>query len=245
MTCAIATPPVEARLDRSRAADREAVVAGARAMLPFLLAVAPFGLAVGVAVADSGLPHVAGWSLGWLVYAGSAQLAAVGLLAGDAPVVTVVFAVTVVNLRLSLYSAALAPHWRSTPVWWRAVAAYLVVDPSFVVGSRSYDGSRTRRAAHLHYLGGAALLWVGWQGVIAVGVTAGALLPGWLQLGAVGPLYLVTIVVAESRRPGATPAAVAALAGAAAGSALPLHLGPALGILTGLLVGSRTMRGRP
>jgi predicted branched-subunit amino acid permease len=89
------------------------------------------------------------------------------------------------------------------------------------------------------------LLWVGWQVVIAVGVTAGALLPGWLQLGAVGQLYMVTIVVAESRRPGAMPAIVAAVIGAAAGAALPLHLGPALGILTGMLVGMRTLRSRP
>jgi len=245
MSSAVRTAPLAEPAAPGRAADQQAAFAGARAMLPFLLGVAPFGLAIGVAVADSGLPHVAGWSLGWLVYAGSAQLAAIGLLAGHASLVAVVLAVTVVNLRLSLYSAALAPHWRATPVWWRALAAYLVVDPSFAVGSQAYDGSRGRRAGHLHFLGGAVLLWVGWQVVIAVGVTAGALLPGWLQLGAVGQLYMVTIVVAESRRPGAVPAIVAAVLGAAAGAALPLHLGPALGILTGMLVGMRTLRSRP
>jgi predicted branched-subunit amino acid permease len=126
------------------AADRGAFLDGVRAMLPMLLGVAPFGLVIGVTVAELGLPHLAGWSLGWLVYAGSAQLAAVGLLAGSASGLVVVASVAVINLRLALYSAAMAPHWRGTSTAWRLVAAYLLVDPSFAIGTRSYDGSRSR-----------------------------------------------------------------------------------------------------
>lgn len=46
----------------------------------------PTLLVVGVSTADSGLPPLAAWSLSWLVYAGSAQLAALGLLASGAAV---------------------------------------------------------------------------------------------------------------------------------------------------------------
>src|SRR6476646_7537981 len=60
----------------SAAADRRAFLDGVGAMVPLLLGVAPFGLVIGVTVAELGLPRLAGWSLGWLVYAGSAQLAA-------------------------------------------------------------------------------------------------------------------------------------------------------------------------
>lgn len=229
--------PAAARAPLADRGDIAAMGAGARAMLPFLAGVAPFGLAIGVTVAASGLPHLAGWSLSWLVYAGSAQLAAVGMLAGAAPVAAVVLTVAVVNLRLALYSAALAPEWRGTPRWWRLLAAYLVVDPSFAVASQSYDGSRSRRAAHLHYLGGAAVLWVGWLTVNAVGVTAGAVLPEWLQLGAVGQLYLVSIVVGHARKPGMLLPVFAAATVAAVAFALPLHLGLVVAIVAGILVG--------
>ena len=224
------------------AADRVAFLDGVRAMLPLLLGVAPFGLVIGVTVAELGVPHLAGWSLGWLVYAGSAQLAAVGLLAGSASAVVVVASVAVINLRLALYSAAMAPHWRGTSTAWRLVAAYLLVDPSFAVGSRSYDGSRPRRQAHLHYLGAALVLWVGWLTVIGIGVTAGATLPPALRLESIGPLYLVTLVVMSARTAAARVGVAVAVVTAVAASLLPLHLGPAVGMAAGLLAGSMVLR---
>src|SRR4051812_200414 len=119
----------------SAAADRRAFLDGVRAMLPLLLGVAPFGLVIGVTVAELGLPHLAGWSLGWLVYAGSAQLAAVGLLAGSASAAVVVASVAVINLRLALYSAAMAPHWRGTSTAGRGGAPPPPVYPPFPGGT--------------------------------------------------------------------------------------------------------------
>jgi predicted branched-subunit amino acid permease len=233
------SPPAAAS---SAAADRRAFLDGVRAMLPLLLGVAPFGLVIGVTVAELGLPHLAGWSLGWLVYAGSAQLAAVGLLAGSASAVVVVASVAVINLRLALYSAAMAPHWRGTSKAWRLVAAYLLVDPSFAVGAQSYDGSRPRRQAHLHYLGAALVLWVGWLIVIAIGVTAGATMPPELRVESIGPLYIVTLVVMSARTAAARVGVAVAVVTAGGASLLPLHLGPAVGMAAGLVAGSLVLR---
>ena len=226
----------------SAAADRRAALDGVRAMLPLLLGVAPFGLVIGVTVAELGVPHLAGWSLGWLVYAGSAQLAAVGLLAGSASAGVVVATVAVINLRLAVYSAAMAPHWRGTSKAWRLVAAYLLIDPSFAVGTRSYDGSRPPRQAHLHYLGGALVLWAGWLTVIGIGVTAGATLPPELRLQSIGPLYIVTLVVMAAGTTAAKVGVAVAVGTAAVASLLPLHLGPAVGMAAGLLAGSMMPR---
>jgi len=226
----------------SAAADRRAFLDGVRAMLPLLLGVAPFGLVIGVTVAELGLPHLAGWSLGWLVYAGSAQLAAVGLLAGSASAAVVIASVAVINLRLALYSAAMAPHWRGTSTAWRLIAAYLLIDPSFAVGTQSYDGSRPRRQAHLHYLGAALVLWVGWLTVIGVGVTAGATMPPELRLESIGPLYIVTLVVLSARTVAARVGVAVAVVTAVVASLLPLHLGPAVGMGAGLLAGSLVLR---
>jgi predicted branched-subunit amino acid permease len=228
--------------DLDRSADRRAFLDGGRAMLPLLLGVAPFGLVIGVTIAESGAPHLAGWSLSWLVYAGSAQLAAVGLLAGGASAAIVVATVAVINLRIGLYTAALAPHWRGTSWWWRLLAGYLMIDPTFAVGSQSYNGSRSPRLAHRHYLGAALALWAGWLTVTGLGLTVGAVLPSNLRLESIGPLYIVALVVLSVRTTATGIAVGVAIATSVGASLLPLHLGPAIGMVTGLVAGSIVLR---
>lgn len=236
------TQVLTARVPEAAEGDWRAFRDGARAMLPLLVAVAPFGLVIGVAAAESGAPQLAAWSTSWLIFAGSAQLAAIALLASGAPVVAVAGTVALINLRLALYGMTLAPHWRSTSRWWRALAAYLLVDPSFVVGSQSYAGGRSPRAAHLHFLGGALLLWTAWLLVTAVGATAGAVVPAALDLEFVGPLYLISLVVPAARTPAIRLGAGTGAAVAIAATALPFQVGPAAGMVAGLLVGLCLLR---
>ncbi len=115
-------------------AYRRDIAAGARAMAPWLVGIVPFGLVIGLSAAQADVPKLAGWLTGPLIYAGSSQVATIGMLdAGAAPVV-VVAAALIINIRLILYSATMARHWRGIPWWWRFVAAYLLIDPSFAVG---------------------------------------------------------------------------------------------------------------
>ena len=151
------------------ATHRGDAVAGAQAMVPWLLGVAPFGLVVGVSAARADIPTLAGVLTGPVIFGGSAQVATIELLdAGAAPLV-VVGTVLIINLRLVLYSAAMAAHGRGTPWWWRAGAAYLLIDPSFAVGTEGYRRFAERGRAHAYYLGGAAVLWFGWLAAIVVG----------------------------------------------------------------------------
>jgi predicted branched-subunit amino acid permease len=210
------------------------LAAGARAMVPWLAGVVPFGLVIGVSAARADIPALAGWLTGPAIYAGSAQVATIEMLhAGAAPAVIVATAL-IINLRLVLYSGAIAAQWRGTPRWWRATAAYLLVDPSFVVGMDGYQRHDDRVAGHRHYLGGALVLWVAWLIAIGVGVTLGAQLPAVLRLELIIPLYLVGEVVVKlgdraTRRAAVTAAAVAVIALAA-----PLHLGVLIAIVSGL-----------
>jgi branched chain amino acid efflux pump len=208
--------------------------AGARAMLPWLAGVTPFGLVIGVSAAQADIPTLAGWLTGPAIYAGSAQVAAIEMLdAGTAPAVVVITAL-VINLRLILYSGAIATHWRGTPRWWRALAAYLLIDPSFVVGIDRYQRPGDRRNAHRYYLGGAITLWLTWLLAIGAGATLGTQLPAALHLEFVIPLYLVGEIVPKladraTRRAALTAALVAVVAVSA-----PMHLGVVLAIVAGL-----------
>jgi predicted branched-subunit amino acid permease len=234
---------------------RREALAGARAMAPWLLGVTPFGLVIGVSAALADLPTLAGVLTGPLIYSGSAQVATIDLLdAGAAPLVVLLTAL-VINLRLVLYSAAMAPRWRGTPWWWRLAASYLLVDPSFAVGVDRYDrtGDRTgdldqaqdRAGAHAYYLGGAVVLWAAWLAAITVGAVAGAGLPAGLHLEFVIPLFLLGEVVRKVHSRAMLRAALVAVAVALAALAAPLQLGVAAAIIAGLAAGAATRRTTP
>lgn len=215
-------------------------VAGARAMLPWLAGIVPYGLIIGVSAARASIPTGAGWLTGPLIYAGSAQVAVIGLLDAAAAPVVVIGTAVAINLRLVLYSATMATHWRGTPAWWRALAAYLLVDPSFVVGVDGYDSAGDGRRGHLHYLGGALVLWTAWLVAIAIGATAGSALPEGLSLEFVIPLFLIGEVTSRATtRPARRAVAAAVIVGVAAAGA-PMGLGTLLAMAAAVTVGVTT-----
>ena len=223
----------------SLAADRRDIAAGARAMVPWLAGVVPFGLVIGLSAARADVPTLAGWLTGPLIYSGSAQVATIGMLdAGAAPVV-VVTAALIINIRLIFYSATMARHWRGTPWWWRLVAAYLLVDPSVAVGLNGYRRLSPGRA-HAHFLGGAVLLWVCWLAAIGVGATVAAGLPAWLHLEFVMPLFLIGETVPKLANPAQRRAIFAAATVALLALSAPLQLGIALAIAAGITAGATT-----
>jgi predicted branched-subunit amino acid permease len=220
----------------SRSERAQHLLAGARAMAPWLVGVAPFGLVIGVSAAQADAPTLAGWLTGPLVFGGSAQVATIHLLDSGAAAAVAIVAALAVNIRLVLYSATMARHWRGAPWWWQAVAAALLIDPSLAVGVSGYDRAATPRHGHLHYMGGAVALLVVWVTAITVGATLGTALPEALQLELVVPLFLVGDLVPRITDRATRWAAGAAAALGVIGTWAPLHLGALLAIGGGLVV---------
>ena len=110
---------------------------------PVVLAYAPFGLALGATLAATHLPPLVAWSSSPLLFGGAAQLLAVQLLDAGASAVLVVLGALVVNARMLLYSAALAPHTAAWPARWRWLGAYLLADPG--LRARRSPASPARR----------------------------------------------------------------------------------------------------
>jgi predicted branched-subunit amino acid permease len=84
--------------------------AGAHSVAPMLVGVVPFGLVAGASPVAEGL--VAGAAIGFstIVFAGASQLAAIDLLDTGASVALAVATAWLINLRMVMYSASLAPH---------------------------------------------------------------------------------------------------------------------------------------
>jgi predicted branched-subunit amino acid permease len=235
MTSATLTAP-----DAPAAASHTAAyAAGVRAMAGWLPGMALYGLVVGVTAGRADVAALPAWLLGATIYSGGAQVAALDLLgAGAAPLIVVV-TILAVNARLVVYSAALGTHWRTASGRWRALAAYLLVDPSFAVGVDRYqrDGDGPPAAAHAHYLGGAAALWTTWLTASAVGVVAAGHLPAGLGLEFVMPLFLLGEAQRRLTTPAARRACAVAVVVAVLGTQVPLHLGLLVAIVAALAVG--------
>src|SRR5512142_713866 len=93
--------------------------AGVRAELPLLVGVFPFGLIYGALALSTGLSPAAAQLMSSILFAGSAQLAAVQLIHRAAPVLVVVVTVAMINLRHVLYSASMAPYVRNLSPRWK------------------------------------------------------------------------------------------------------------------------------
>lgn len=200
-------------------------------MLPFVVAYQPFALIVGATAADLGAP-VAGWAGSWLVYAGSAQLAAMRLARSDGALVAVVTAL-LVNLRLAVYSASLAQRWRGQPRWFRVVAAPLIIDPTWAAAMAEVDGSTDGRAERRFFLAAGSVLGAGWSAGIAAGALLGATLHG-LDLRIVVPLCLIGLLGDSLRDRRSRGCLLAAAVIAVAGTNLPAGTGLLAAVVGGV-----------
>jgi len=210
--------------------------AGVRAALPSLLGLVPFGLVAGIAAVNAGLSPVQAVGLSFVVFAGASQLAAVDLLAKDASLVVVVVTAVVINLRMAMYSASIAPYFESLRRRWEVVCSYLLTDVGYALSIAEFtDESDTNR--RWYYLGAAGAVWAVWQAATVAGVLLGASIPERWDVGFAVPLVFLTLLVSDvSDR----PRLVAALVGggvAVVGANWPLNLGLLGGALAGIVAG--------
>lgn len=206
----------------------------------------PFGLVCGVAAVQAGLGEWGAVALATFAFAGSSQAVLTQFLSGGAPLLIAVASGLVVNLRMAVYSAAIAPRIAGATPKQRLLWAAFLVDQTFI--SNEVRHQRGAYAGHelAFYLGCAAVLWPWWIVMNAVGAFAGAKLPASWQLDFTIPLSFVAMVVPLLK---SRPQVLAALAGGAAGVlffALPLKLGLiaacALGTAVGMLVDALLVR---
>jgi 4-azaleucine resistance transporter AzlC len=157
------------------ASSAAAFVAGAKAIVPVLFALIPFGVAFGATATDNGLSTIEALGMSVFVFAGAAQLAAIPLLSAGSSVAIVVLTVLMVNLRLMLYSASLAPHFKRLPVGWKGLLSYLLTDQAYAATITRFDAGVTEEPdKRWYYLGVALAIWVTFQAATLGGVFLGA-----------------------------------------------------------------------
>jgi predicted branched-subunit amino acid permease len=224
---------------------RSEFVSGIKTMMPLLVGAAPFAAISGIVAINVGMSPILVVAMSVLVFAGSSQLVAVQLLGQHSPIVVIVFATFVVNLRFLMYSASLAPFMKRLSRLWKLGLAYLITDQAFAVSIVHYHGLAIHDADNEpreHYgewffLGGGAVMWLAWQLFTVAGVVIGSRLPlNWPLDFAVPLTFLALAVPTIKDRPAAVSAAVAG-AVAVVAYPLPYKLGLVLATLIGICAG--------
>lgn len=209
--------------------------AGVRAGLPFAVAGAIVATSFGVLARDVGMPAWGAVLMSAIVFAGSAQFAAISIIAAGGGVGAAIGAAALMNSRFLPMGIALAPSLPGGPLA-RAAQGQAVVDPSWAMASRG-DGTFDR----WQLFGSTAPQYVTW----ILGTVAGALIgtglgdTDRLGLDALFPTFFLALLLQELKDRRSRPvAALGALIAIALVPVAPAGV-PVLAASVAALVGLR------
>jgi predicted branched-subunit amino acid permease len=154
--------------------------------------VTPFGVAFGIACTEAGLAVWQASAFSVLVFTGSAQFAAVGVIGDGGTAVSAIAAGALLNLRSLAFGVVMASALHG-PWWKRAAWSQLMIDESTAVGSAQTD-LRLRRYG---YLCGGVAVFVAWNVSTLVGAAAlsssGDLVTDWGIDAAIPAVFLALV----------------------------------------------------
>lgn len=227
-----------------RVQRKTAMREGLRAVSPGLIALAIWGVVTGVAMVKAGLTETQAVAMSLLVYAGSAQLTALPLMAAGAPIWLIFAAGIIVNLRFLIFGAALHPFFRDLSWRKRLFLGYLSVDVSFIVFMPRYADAPRKGTLEQHwfFIGTILPAWIVWQAASMLGIALGALVPvSWsLEFGAVLALMAMMLPHITSRP--VFFSVVASSLTAWLTQLWPLRLGLLAAVIVGIVAGMWTER---
>ena len=169
------------------------------------------------------------------VYAGSAQLAALPLIAAGAPLWVIVATGLITNLRFVIYSAALRPYFVNGPIGRRAALGFFMTDFTFSLFMRHAQlGILPERHREAWFAGVCSNNWITWQVCAITGIVAASRVPTDWGLEFTGTLALVALVgPALTARPAIVGAVVAGVVALLAHD-VPFRLGLFVAAIAGI-----------
>ncbi|WP_027017038.1 AzlC family ABC transporter permease [Comamonas composti] len=224
---------------------------GVQDMLGTSIGIAAWGLVTGVAMIKAGLSLPLALALGLLVYAGSAQLAVLPLMAVGAPLWVIFFTAICVNLRFVILSSMWRSYFAHLRLRHRMTIGYFSGDVIFVGFMKRYPDA-TPRPEQVPYFWGAAISnWLAWQIPSTLGILLANQVPLSWGLGFAGVLALLGVLLSMLKDQASWVAAGVACTAAVAAFALPLKLNILVAIAAAVAAGllaeslSRQLRSRP
>ena len=145
---------------------------GVRMFFPVAVSIAAYGVVWGVLAGQAGLSVIEVALMSGLVFAGSSQFVALDMwTTGNLPVLSIVIATAIVNLRMLLMSATLRPLVAHLPLSQALGAMFFVSDEQWAMTMAEVR----KGTGSVGFLVGAGVLsWLAWMGSTLTGRVLGA-----------------------------------------------------------------------
>lgn len=219
-------------IDLEKRAFREGLKIGA----PTMPGIFAWGMVTGMAMAKSGLTIWQALGMTFLVFAGSAQLAAIPLIAAAAPIWVVFVTAMVVNLRFIIFAAAIAPHFGHLPWYKRVWYGYFNADITMGLFPQRFPAEtigQTRGKVGF-FTGIGYPNWFAWQTGSVAGILLASQIPESWGIGFAGTLALLAITIPLTVNAAALVGVLVASAVAVAAAGLPYRLGLLVAVVLGM-----------
>jgi 4-azaleucine resistance transporter AzlC len=165
---------------------RAGFLRGVRASPPLLIGGLPFGLVAGLTAQAHGLSFLESTLMSATVFAGSAQLIALGVWAVPVSVSTVSLASLTMNLRFLLMGPLLGPWMDQLRGWRRWLSLFFMIDHNWAMAIKEIEKGE-RDAAFL--IGSGLPIWMVWVASSIIGHLSGSL----IHTGPGHPLFFAAL----------------------------------------------------
>ncbi|RZI41472.1 branched-chain amino acid ABC transporter permease [Herbaspirillum sp. HC18] len=222
----------ETTVDFERRAYREGFKAGA----PTMPGIFAWGMVTGMAMVKTGLTIWQALGMTFIVFAGSAQLASLPLIAANAPVWVVFLTAMVVNLRFVIFAAAIAPHFAHLPWHKRVWYGYFNADITMALFPQRFPAETVHKhEGKVAFFNGIGYPnWCAWQAGSVVGILAASQIPESWGIGFAGTLALLAITIPLTINFPALVGVIVAGVVAVAAASFPYRLGLLLAVIVGM-----------
>jgi predicted branched-subunit amino acid permease len=171
------------------------------------------------------------------VYAGSAQLSVLPLLAMGAPLWVVWFTAICVNLRFVILSSMWRNYFGHLSLRHRTALAYFSGDVIFVAFMKRYPDPTARPEQIPYFWGASTVNWLAWQIAAVLGIVLANQVPLSWGLGFAGVLALLGVLLSMLFDRATLLAAAVACTAAVAAYSLPLKLNILVAIAAAVTAG--------
>jgi len=153
------------------------LIRGVRATLPLSASVSAYGMVFGLLAREAGINWPGAMLMSTLVNAGGSQFVALGLWRSPLPIVAIILATLVVNLRHILMGASLRQWLAHLPARKLYGLAFFISDESWALSMQEYSGYNDNRSNTDFLLGSGLTLLPAWVGSTILGHLLGTAIP--------------------------------------------------------------------
>ena len=152
-------------------------IEGAIDTIPLMIGAIPFGIIYGTLSQSSDLSVYGALALSSIVFAGSSQFVALGLITSGSSIFIIIVTTFLINLRHLLYSFSLRHHLSHLPQKWKIPLSFGLTDETFAVTIKHYSDIKSHDLKHWYFLGSFLFFYLNWQIFTVVGIIFGSSFP--------------------------------------------------------------------